>query len=167
MATTCTFTHTPSCHLFRHSRLGHKIQGVLCDGDSNEVVASTVVNCLKIDEGKTQKITVSLFFVFYQALSNSSLSRPFHRDHHHREGRLCPCSESPTDLWKSEKCYGVIDSPSDRLFMPGSLQDRLLQLSHFQSTISGTLYEQHEKDWVKAGVTLLVNVYNCGCLGKC
>lgn len=32
-------------------RLGHKIQGVLCDGDSNEVVASTVVNCLKIDEG--------------------------------------------------------------------------------------------------------------------
>nr|XP_029135893.1 uncharacterized protein LOC114921008 [Labrus bergylta] len=33
------------------SRLGHKIQGILCDGDSNEVVASTVVNCLKIDEG--------------------------------------------------------------------------------------------------------------------
>ncbi|KAM9740750.1 uncharacterized protein ACNS7B_012079 [Menidia menidia] len=32
------------------SRLGHKIQGVLCDGDSNEVVASTVVNCLRIDE---------------------------------------------------------------------------------------------------------------------
>lgn len=32
-------------------RLGHKIQGVLCDGDSNEVVGSTVVNCLKIDEG--------------------------------------------------------------------------------------------------------------------
>ncbi|KAI3351855.1 hypothetical protein L3Q82_020689, partial [Scortum barcoo] len=32
------------------NRLGHKIQGVLCDGDSNEVVASTVVNCLKIDE---------------------------------------------------------------------------------------------------------------------
>ncbi|KAA0709076.1 hypothetical protein E1301_Tti021265 [Triplophysa tibetana] len=33
------------------SRLGHKIEGVLCDGQSNEVVASTVVNCLKIDEG--------------------------------------------------------------------------------------------------------------------
>ncbi|KAL7886053.1 hypothetical protein AOLI_G00063480 [Acnodon oligacanthus] len=32
-------------------RLGHKIQGVLCDGESNEVVASTVVNCLKISEG--------------------------------------------------------------------------------------------------------------------
>uniref|UniRef100_A0A3Q2G4V6 Threonylcarbamoyl-AMP synthase n=1 Tax=Cyprinodon variegatus TaxID=28743 RepID=A0A3Q2G4V6_CYPVA len=31
-------------------RLGHKIQGVLCDGGSNEVVASTVVNCLRIDE---------------------------------------------------------------------------------------------------------------------
>uniref|UniRef100_A0A3B3QKQ2 Threonylcarbamoyl-AMP synthase n=1 Tax=Paramormyrops kingsleyae TaxID=1676925 RepID=A0A3B3QKQ2_9TELE len=31
-------------------RLGHKIQGVLCDGKSNEVVASTVVNCLKINE---------------------------------------------------------------------------------------------------------------------
>ncbi|KAF3693784.1 YrdC domain-containing protein [Channa argus] len=33
------------------NRLGHKIQGVLCDGDSNELVGSTVVNCLKIDEG--------------------------------------------------------------------------------------------------------------------
>ncbi|KAM6976620.1 threonylcarbamoyl-AMP synthase-like [Aplochiton taeniatus] len=33
------------------SRLGHKIQGVLCDGESNELVASTVVNCQKIDEG--------------------------------------------------------------------------------------------------------------------
>ncbi|XP_032410998.1 uncharacterized protein LOC116714492 [Xiphophorus hellerii] len=33
------------------NRLGHKIQGVLCDGDSNEVIGSTVVNCLRIDEG--------------------------------------------------------------------------------------------------------------------
>ncbi|TSL89855.1 YrdC domain-containing protein, mitochondrial [Bagarius yarrelli] len=32
-------------------RLGHKIQGVLCDGHSNELVGSTVVSCLKIDEG--------------------------------------------------------------------------------------------------------------------
>lgn len=41
--------------LFCCSRLGQKIQGVLCDGDSNEFVASTVVNCLKIDEGTSQK----------------------------------------------------------------------------------------------------------------
>ncbi|XP_059378166.1 uncharacterized protein LOC132114054 [Carassius carassius] len=33
------------------NRLGYKIAGVLCDGESNELVASTVVNCLKIDEG--------------------------------------------------------------------------------------------------------------------
>ncbi|XP_069068155.1 uncharacterized protein [Pleurodeles waltl] len=33
------------------SRLSHKLEGVLCDGDSNELVGSTVVNCLKIDEG--------------------------------------------------------------------------------------------------------------------
>ncbi|KAM9850210.1 uncharacterized protein ACBR49_007426 [Aulostomus maculatus] len=32
-------------------RLGHKIQGVLSDGESNEVTGSTVINCLKIDEG--------------------------------------------------------------------------------------------------------------------
>ncbi|NWV14358.1 YRDC protein, partial [Ptilonorhynchus violaceus] len=32
------------------SRLGHKLEGVLCDGDSDEVVASTVVNCTEIDE---------------------------------------------------------------------------------------------------------------------
>ncbi|KAK9517924.1 hypothetical protein VZT92_023256 [Zoarces viviparus] len=38
-------------HTMVIKRLGNKIQGVLCDGDSNEVVASTVVNCLKIDEG--------------------------------------------------------------------------------------------------------------------
>ncbi|XP_072361454.1 uncharacterized protein [Scyliorhinus torazame] len=35
------------------SRLGHKIDAVLCDGNSNELVASTVVNCTKIDEGIT------------------------------------------------------------------------------------------------------------------
>ncbi|XP_077165207.1 putative threonylcarbamoyl-AMP synthase [Paroedura picta] len=33
------------------SRLGHWLDGVLCDGQSNEVVASTVVNCTQIDEG--------------------------------------------------------------------------------------------------------------------
>ncbi|NWT12920.1 YRDC protein, partial [Vireo altiloquus] len=32
------------------SRLGHKLEGVLCDGQSDEVVASTVVNCTEIDE---------------------------------------------------------------------------------------------------------------------
>ncbi|XP_026704581.1 uncharacterized protein LOC113480160 [Athene cunicularia] len=32
------------------SRLGHKLEGVLCDGESDEVVASTVVNCTKFDE---------------------------------------------------------------------------------------------------------------------
>nr|XP_033802464.1 uncharacterized protein LOC117361363 [Geotrypetes seraphini] len=33
------------------SRLSHKLDGVLCDGDTNEIVGSTVVNCLRIDEG--------------------------------------------------------------------------------------------------------------------
>ncbi|CAH2315575.1 tRNA threonylcarbamoyladenosine biosynthesis [Pelobates cultripes] len=32
-------------------RLSDKLDAVLCDGTSNEVVGSTVVNCLKIDEG--------------------------------------------------------------------------------------------------------------------
>ncbi|XP_059832382.1 uncharacterized protein si:ch211-153b23.3 [Hypanus sabinus] len=32
------------------TRLGHKIDGVLCDGTSNELVASTVINCTKIDQ---------------------------------------------------------------------------------------------------------------------
>ena len=106
-----TFTHTLSYHTisFCCSRLGHKIQGVLCDGDSNEVVASTVVNCLKIDEGELKKYFLS-FFVFSQALSNSSPSLSFHRDHHHCKGRMCPCSKSPTDLRQSEKRYGVIVS---------------------------------------------------------
>ncbi|XP_043913406.1 uncharacterized protein LOC122789969 [Protopterus annectens] len=33
------------------TRLGHKLDGVLCDGDSTELVSSTVVNCTRIDEG--------------------------------------------------------------------------------------------------------------------
>ncbi|GFO03330.1 yrdc domain-containing protein, mitochondrial [Plakobranchus ocellatus] len=33
------------------SSLGKKLAGVVCDGPSNELVASTVVNCMKIDEG--------------------------------------------------------------------------------------------------------------------
>uniref|UniRef100_H3AA72 Threonylcarbamoyl-AMP synthase n=1 Tax=Latimeria chalumnae TaxID=7897 RepID=H3AA72_LATCH len=33
------------------TRLGHKLEGVLCDGDSTELVSSTVVNCTRIDEG--------------------------------------------------------------------------------------------------------------------
>ena len=32
--------------------LGEKLDGIVCDGNSNETVASTVVNCAKIDEGK-------------------------------------------------------------------------------------------------------------------
>lgn len=55
LETTRMFTYPLCCLLFCFSRLGHKIQGVLCDGDSNEVVASTVVNCLKINEGTMQK----------------------------------------------------------------------------------------------------------------
>lgn len=31
--------------------LGNKLDAIVCDGDSNETVASTVVNCNKIDEG--------------------------------------------------------------------------------------------------------------------
>ncbi|XP_047441887.1 uncharacterized protein LOC125008623 [Mugil cephalus] len=33
------------------NRLGHKIQGVLCDGNTNEIAPSTVVNCVRINEG--------------------------------------------------------------------------------------------------------------------
>ncbi|XP_053329639.1 uncharacterized protein LOC128503545 [Spea bombifrons] len=33
------------------TRLSHKLDAVLCDGYSNELVGSTVVNCTKIDEG--------------------------------------------------------------------------------------------------------------------
>ena len=30
---------------------GKKLDGVICDGESNETVASTVVDCLNIDKG--------------------------------------------------------------------------------------------------------------------
>lgn len=48
-------------------RLGHKIQGVLCDGQSNELVGSTVVNCLKIDEGnpKMNLPKIQYFYIVY------------------------------------------------------------------------------------------------------
>lgn len=31
--------------------VGHKLAAVVCDDESNETVASTVVNCAKIDQG--------------------------------------------------------------------------------------------------------------------
>lgn len=113
------YSHTFSYDFFYHSRLGHKIQGVLCDGDSNEVVASTIVNCLKIDEGKTQKYfnyILSFFMCFNMNFLTQACHTLFHRDHHHCEGRLCPCSKSQTDLWQSEKHYGVIVSYLISLF---------------------------------------------------
>lgn len=55
-------SHPLSYYLFCNSRLGHKVQGVLCDGDSNEVVASTVVNCLKIHEGRTQRYSQYILY---------------------------------------------------------------------------------------------------------
>lgn len=39
-----------------HYLSGHKIDGLLCDGPSNHDVASTVVNCMKIDQGKIFEI---------------------------------------------------------------------------------------------------------------
>lgn len=157
-------SHTLSYHLVCHSRLGHKIQGVLCDGNSNEVVASTVVNCLKIDEGKMQKYPHCIFSFYVLTESNSSLSPSFHRNHHHCERRLCPCSKSPTDLWQSEKCHGVIVSylvSSESLLVPGSLKDRPPSVS------SGTLDKQYEKNGMKASELVFVSVYNCGGFGKC
>lgn len=58
------YMHIESHICFSNSRLGHKIRGVLCDGDSNEVVASTVVNCLKIDEGQIFLVHSFFFCVF-------------------------------------------------------------------------------------------------------
>lgn len=60
------------------SRLGQKIQGVLCDGNSNEVVASTVVNCLRIDEGKLYRQFCnfySLKFLYYLLLTDPYLDK--------------------------------------------------------------------------------------------
>lgn len=75
-ATTFLFIHTPSPTIFFCSRLGHKIQGILCDGDSNEPVASTVVNCLKIDEGIMQKY--SHYPLFLVCLNSHFLTQTGH-----------------------------------------------------------------------------------------
>jgi hypothetical protein len=42
------------------------LAGVVCDDESNETVASTVVNCTKIDEGKrnTKRFLV-VWWIFY------------------------------------------------------------------------------------------------------
>lgn len=91
------------------SRLGHKIQGVLCDGESNEVVASTVVNCLKIDEGMlTIQVSSSLHHKHNRYSHNFKtmlcLCPLFHlRYYHHSERRLCSCCQGSPDLWKGKE----------------------------------------------------------------
>ncbi|KAJ7310356.1 hypothetical protein JRQ81_007266 [Phrynocephalus forsythii] len=52
------------------TRLGHKLEGVLCDGESNEAVASTVVHCTEIDAVMSSRN--SLFGV-YLAVSLDTL----------------------------------------------------------------------------------------------
>lgn len=54
-----------------HRRLGHKLEGVLCDGESDEVVASTVVNCTKIDESECDNLPFCVSFPgrFFHAFS--------------------------------------------------------------------------------------------------
>ena len=37
--------------------VGHKLDAMICDGDSRELSASTVVNCMKIDQGKMSNRT--------------------------------------------------------------------------------------------------------------
>lgn len=71
----CIHSHTLCLFFPNRSRLGHKLQGVLCDGDSNEVVASTVVNCLRIDEGEMLKhfnnFLVVCFFLYVVFLTQT------------------------------------------------------------------------------------------------
>lgn len=45
--------------------LGGKLAGVVCDDESNETVASTVVNCMKIDEGKQMPHCFLVPFSYY------------------------------------------------------------------------------------------------------
>jgi hypothetical protein len=43
---------TPSTFLYLYIIFsGHKLAGVVCDDESNELKPSTVVNCLDIDQG--------------------------------------------------------------------------------------------------------------------
>lgn len=55
------------CYFLPPRRLGHKLEGVLCDGESDEVVASTVVNCTKIDESECETRPVSALAFSWEA----------------------------------------------------------------------------------------------------
>lgn len=129
------YMHSHTLCLFLNlSRLGHKLQGVLCDGDSNEVVASTVVNCLRIDEGKMLKHFNNFLVCFFiYSLSNTDVSYSFCRNDHHCEGGLCPCSKSQADLWESEKKHGV-----KRPFEPGYQEDCLQPMFFIQQSEKNT-----------------------------
>ena len=73
---------------------------------------STASKLMKV-KCKRNSIMFLPFLCVSLALSNPSLCFTFyftllHRNHHHCEGRLCPCRQSPSDLRTSEKHYGVI-----------------------------------------------------------
>lgn len=70
-----------------------------------------------------------MLFVFSYSLSDSDVPYSFHRDDHHFEGGLRPCSKSQADLWESEKQQCV-----KRPFEPGYQEDYLQPMFFIQQS---------------------------------
>ncbi|KAG8448100.1 hypothetical protein GDO86_015263 [Hymenochirus boettgeri] len=79
------------------TRLSDKLDAVLCDGHSNELVGSTVVNCTKIDEGTIKIlregcVPAAKIMKLYEQAKNSygSLSNPLgHKDNTTQDVYTC------------------------------------------------------------------------------
>lgn len=93
--------NTMQLSFFPYRRLGHKLEGVLCDGESDEVVASTVVNCTRIDESECQKHLSSSIF---QDCSKSNRSWvPRHLQTCWHVDKICLWRASVLAEWGSKK----------------------------------------------------------------
>ncbi|MGH0184619.1 UNVERIFIED_CONTAM: hypothetical protein FKN15_015499 [Acipenser sinensis] len=108
------------------TRLGHKISGVLCDGESNEAVGSTVVNCLKIDEEITQGQFVN------QSESSVTVKE--------KENATLPCSykDPPTDFYM----FWYIQTGSQA---PCAIYSELVGDSNLPSKLQNRLSASHDK----------------------
>ncbi|MED6262665.1 hypothetical protein ATANTOWER_023576, partial [Ataeniobius toweri] len=93
-----------------YAKLGKKVEGVLCDGPSPENIASTVVDCTKIETGQIGFFRVGL-------IPKSKVLQIFEEvKDRHRQGQSNPAFENdqaPPDT-QSEESWEWSETPESR-----------------------------------------------------
>ncbi|XP_006782109.1 uncharacterized protein si:ch211-153b23.4 [Neolamprologus brichardi] len=90
-----------------YAKLGNKVDGVLCDGPSPENIASTVVDCTKIETGQIGFFRVGL-------IPKSKVLKIFEEvQRRHRQGHTNPAFQYDTELPLTERDISEVGSTVD------------------------------------------------------